>query len=55
MDVRTVTFGPGGDVDDLGGVELPFTSAHMARNGMAALAAARAVGVEPRGPIDGRS
>ena len=29
VDVRTVTFGPGGDVDDLGGVELPFTSAHM--------------------------
>jgi len=52
MDVRTVTFGPGGDVDDLGEVELPFTSAHMARNGMAALAAARAVGVEPRGPIE---
>ncbi len=52
VDVRTVTFGPGGDVDDLGGVELPFTSAHMTRNGMAALAAARAVGVEPHGPID---
>jgi UDP-N-acetylmuramoyl-tripeptide--D-alanyl-D-alanine ligase len=52
VDVRTVTFGPGGDVEDLGDVELPFTSAHMARNGMAALAAARAVGVEPRGPIE---
>ena len=52
VDVRTVTFGPGGDVDDLGGVELPFSSAHMTRNGMAALAAARAVGVEPHGPID---
>ena len=52
VDVRTVTFGPGGDVDDLGGVELPFRSAHMTRNGMAALAAARAVGVEPHGPID---
>jgi UDP-N-acetylmuramoyl-tripeptide--D-alanyl-D-alanine ligase len=52
LDVTTVTFGPGGDVDDLGDVELPFTSAHMARNGMAALAAARAVGVQPRGRID---
>jgi UDP-N-acetylmuramoyl-tripeptide--D-alanyl-D-alanine ligase len=52
VDVRTVTFGPGGDVADLGDVELPFTSAHMTRNGLAALAAARAVGVEPRGPIE---
>jgi UDP-N-acetylmuramoyl-tripeptide--D-alanyl-D-alanine ligase len=52
VDVRTVTFGPGGDVEDLGDVELPFTSAHMTRNGLAALAAARAVGVEPRGPIE---
>ena len=52
VDVRTVTFGPGGDVEDLGDVVLPFTSAHMTRNGLAALAAARAVGVEPRGPIE---
>jgi UDP-N-acetylmuramoyl-tripeptide--D-alanyl-D-alanine ligase len=51
-DVETVTFGPGGDVDDLGAVEVPFTSAHMRRNALAALAAARAVGVEPRGPIE---
>ena len=39
-------------MDDLGDVELPFTSAHMTRNGMAALAAARAVGVEPHGRIE---
>jgi UDP-N-acetylmuramoyl-tripeptide--D-alanyl-D-alanine ligase len=53
-DVRTVTFGDGGDVADLGDVELPFASAHMRRNALAALAAARAVGVEPRGRIDVR-
>ncbi|UUY02031.1 UDP-N-acetylmuramoyl-tripeptide--D-alanyl-D-alanine ligase [Svornostia abyssi] len=52
QDLVWVTFGPGGDVDDLGGVELPFTSAHMRVNGLAALAAARAIGVEPHGPID---
>lgn len=51
-DLTWVTFGPGGDVADLGAVELPFTSAHMRLNGMAALAAARAVGVEPHGPVD---
>jgi UDP-N-acetylmuramoyl-tripeptide--D-alanyl-D-alanine ligase len=52
MDVSTVTFGPGGDVADLGDVEPPFSSAHMRLNAMAALAAARAVGVHPRGAID---
>lgn len=52
QDLVWVTFGPGGDIDDLGGVELPFTSAHMRVNGLAALAAARAIGVEPEGPID---
>ena len=43
VDVRTVTFGPGGDVDDLGGVELPFTSAHMTpqRHGRAGRRACR--------------
>jgi UDP-N-acetylmuramoyl-tripeptide--D-alanyl-D-alanine ligase len=52
-DVRTVTFGPGGDVDALpDGLEVPFTSAHMRRNTLAALAAARAVGVEPDGRLD---
>ena len=53
-DVSTVTFGVGGDVSDLGDLELPFASAHMRRNALAALAAARAVGVEPRGRIDVR-
>ena len=52
-DVTTVTFGPGGDVDALpAGLQLPFTSAHMRRNALAALAAARAVGVEPDGPLE---
>ncbi len=50
--VTVVTFGPGGDVEDLGAVELPFDSAHMRRNAMGALAAARAIGVEPAGPVD---
>jgi UDP-N-acetylmuramoyl-tripeptide--D-alanyl-D-alanine ligase len=52
-DVTTVTFGPGGDVEALpAGLQLPFTSAHMRRNALAALAAARAVGVEPDGLLD---
>ena len=51
-DVTTVTFGPGGDLDDLGGLELSHTSAHMRLNALAALAAARAVGVEPSGRVD---
>jgi UDP-N-acetylmuramoyl-tripeptide--D-alanyl-D-alanine ligase len=52
-DVTTVTFGAGGDVDVLPeGLELPFNSAHMRRNALAALAAARAVGVEPDGLLD---
>jgi UDP-N-acetylmuramoyl-tripeptide--D-alanyl-D-alanine ligase len=38
--------------DDLGDVELPFRSAHMRLNAAAALAAARAVGVEPQGLIE---
>jgi UDP-N-acetylmuramoyl-tripeptide--D-alanyl-D-alanine ligase len=50
--VRVVSFGPGGDVDDLPGIELPFDAAHLRRNAMAALAAARAIGVEPSGAID---
>ncbi|MEA2194600.1 MAG: UDP-N-acetylmuramoyl-tripeptide--D-alanyl-D-alanine ligase [Solirubrobacteraceae bacterium] len=52
-DLRTVTFGPGGDVyalDD--GLELPFESRHMRSNALAALAAARAVGVRPRGRLE---
>ncbi|MBJ7332256.1 MAG: UDP-N-acetylmuramoyl-tripeptide--D-alanyl-D-alanine ligase, partial [Solirubrobacteraceae bacterium] len=51
-DVRWVTFGSGGDVADLGAVELPFASAHMRLNALAALAAARAIGVEPAGPVE---
>ena len=51
-DVTTVTFGPGGDVDDLGDLELSHTSAHMRSNALAALAAAWAVGVEPTGRVD---
>jgi UDP-N-acetylmuramoyl-tripeptide--D-alanyl-D-alanine ligase len=52
-DLTTVTFGPGGDVEELPeGLEVAFTSAHMLRNALAALAAARAVGVEPDGPLD---
>jgi UDP-N-acetylmuramoyl-tripeptide--D-alanyl-D-alanine ligase len=51
-DVTTVTFGPGGDVKELPpGLELPFDSAHMRRNALAALAAARALGVEPTGAL----
>jgi len=53
-DVRTVRFGTGGGVTDadLAGLELPFASAHMRLNATAALAAARAIGVEPSGRID---
>ena len=51
--VTTVTFGAGGDVSELpDGLELPFTSAHMRSNALAALAAARAVGVEPTGLLE---
>jgi UDP-N-acetylmuramoyl-tripeptide--D-alanyl-D-alanine ligase len=48
-DVTVVEFGAG---DDLGDVELPYTSGHMRLNAAAALAAARAVGVEPHGLIE---
>jgi UDP-N-acetylmuramoyl-tripeptide--D-alanyl-D-alanine ligase len=48
-DVTIVEFGPG---DDLSGLELPYESAHMRLNAAAALAAARAVGVEPHGRVD---
>ena len=51
-DITTVTFGPGGDVDDLpAGLTVPFDSAHMRLNALAALAAARAIGVEPAGAV----
>jgi UDP-N-acetylmuramoyl-tripeptide--D-alanyl-D-alanine ligase len=66
-DVTTVTFGPGGDVHlvradgehleiDLAGtplsLEVSFTQEYMRLNLLAAAAAARAVGVIPRGRID---
>jgi UDP-N-acetylmuramoyl-tripeptide--D-alanyl-D-alanine ligase len=52
-DLHTVTFGPGGDVAELDDdLELPFTAAHMRSNALAALAAARAVGVAPRGRLN---
>jgi UDP-N-acetylmuramoyl-tripeptide--D-alanyl-D-alanine ligase len=52
-DIAIVTFGPGGDVEQLPeGLELPFTSAHMRRNAVAALAAAHALGVRPTGRLD---
>jgi UDP-N-acetylmuramoyl-tripeptide--D-alanyl-D-alanine ligase len=55
--VRTVTFGPGGDVEELpDGLELVVgggpPSVHMRQNALAALAAARAVGVEPAGRVE---
>jgi UDP-N-acetylmuramoyl-tripeptide--D-alanyl-D-alanine ligase len=51
--VSTVTFGAGGDVEALpDDLELPFASAHMRSNALAALAAARAVGVEPTGVLE---
>lgn len=51
--VRTVSFGPGGEVDDavLEAIDIGFTSAHMRLNAMAAVAAARAIGVEPAGAV----
>lgn len=51
-DVTTVTFGPGGDVDDLGDITLSLAGAHMRTNALAALAAARAAGVSPHGRVD---
>jgi UDP-N-acetylmuramoyl-tripeptide--D-alanyl-D-alanine ligase len=52
--LAVVTFGPGGDVDfdALDGLELPFSARHQRVNALAAVAAARAVGVVPSGRID---
>lgn len=51
--VRTVTFGDGGDLSALpDGLDIGFDSAHMRLNALAALAAARAVGVEPTGRLE---
>ena len=52
-DIRTVLFGPGGELEQLPAtIELPFASAHMRSNALAALAAVRALGVEPSGLIE---
>jgi UDP-N-acetylmuramoyl-tripeptide--D-alanyl-D-alanine ligase len=52
-DQEIVTFGPGGDVDRLpGSIEIDFPSRHMETNALAALAAVRAIGVEPEGRIE---
>ena len=52
-DLHTITFGPGGDVAELPSeLELPFASQHMRSNALAALAAAKAVGVQPRGRLE---
>jgi UDP-N-acetylmuramoyl-tripeptide--D-alanyl-D-alanine ligase len=66
-DLHTVTFGDGGDVRlvrseddrvviDAEGetitLEVSFTQAHLRRNLLAAVAAARAVGAEPRGRVE---
>lgn len=52
-DLRTVRFGPGGELEQLPeSIELPFASAHMRQNALAALAAVRALGVEPSGLIE---
>jgi UDP-N-acetylmuramoyl-tripeptide--D-alanyl-D-alanine ligase len=52
-DVTIVRFGPGGDVDELpDALRVPFGSAHMRTNALAALAAARALGVEPEGDLE---
>ncbi len=68
-DLKTVTFGPGGDVKlasetsrsveiDVSGERIvlgvDFTQAHLRRNLLAAVAAARAVGVTPAGRIQPR-
>jgi UDP-N-acetylmuramoyl-tripeptide--D-alanyl-D-alanine ligase len=65
-DVRTITFGPGGDVrlvdsgarhvriDCLGAVielEVPFAQAHLRSNLLAAVGAAMAIGVRPSGTV----
>jgi len=51
--VQVVTFGPGGAIDEasLEVVDVGPTSAYMRLNAMAAVAAARAIGVEPAGAV----
>jgi UDP-N-acetylmuramyl pentapeptide synthase len=48
-DISIVRFG---DEPLPDGLELPFSSAHMRRNARAAVAAARAIGVEPGGRVE---
>ena len=51
--LRVVRFGPGGDVEEPPpGLEVDLAAAHQRRNLLAAVAAARAVGVEPAGRVD---
>ena len=52
-DLRIVTFGPGGDMtlEDLD-LELPDAPPHVLTDLLAAVAAARALGVEPSGRVD---
>ena len=65
-DLRIITFGPGGDVSllaetddhveidacgELISLQVPFTQVHLRRNLLAAIAAARALGVTPSGPV----
>jgi UDP-N-acetylmuramoyl-tripeptide--D-alanyl-D-alanine ligase len=66
-DLRTLTFGPGGDVQltaqdndqvtiDCAGetvtLEVPFTQAHLRQNLLAVVAAAKAIRVHPQGKVD---
>jgi UDP-N-acetylmuramoyl-tripeptide--D-alanyl-D-alanine ligase len=59
-DLATITFGPGGDVDEAAldaAVQLvsggeAVRAAHLRRNACAALAAARAIGADPRGRVE---
>jgi len=53
--IRVISFGPGGDVEALPeGLQIGVTSAFMRLNALAAVAAARAAGCEPRGVVDVR-
>lgn len=52
-DQEVVTFGPGGDLESLPeAIEVELPSRHMESNALAALAAVRAIGVEPEGRIE---
>ncbi len=52
-DQEVFTFGPGGDLESLPeGIQVDLPSRHMESNALAALAAVRAIGVEPEGRIE---